>query len=328
MKLLDRYLQAIGILLPGAHRQDILAEVSEDIRSEVEAREGDLGRALNNEEVEAILNRWGNPAAVAARYLPHSYLIGPPLFPVYKFVLKIVTLCYLIPWLAVWGGLVIFDAGYRAAHPGWALVGTLGAWKDIAVTLFVIITVVFAVLDRLPWMARMLTEWKPRTLPPVRDPNRVPRFGAGSEAVFYSVLALWWLNVLRLPSIPELRISLDPGILYWPTLVGILAVIVSASVDVFRPEITHGRAIVRLAVEAYCVVIIAFLIGAGTLVRVDTSSLDAKSAEALIRTVTYTVRIILAVFGFGFVARSIQDLLRTIRRSPIQNPLFNGLTGA
>lgn len=328
MKLLDRYLQAIGILLPRAHRQDILAELSEDIRSEIEAGEEERGRSLTDDEIEAILKRWGNPAVVAARYQPNGYLIGPTLFPIYTFVLKILAFCYLIPWLVVWVGLVIFDAGYRAAHPGWALIGTLGTWKDIAVAQFVIVTLAFAALDRISWTRQILTDWQPRHLPAVRDPNRVSLWSSISEAVFYALLALWWLNVLRLPAIPELHLALDAGIFYWPALAGMIAVVAIASISAFRPEITRTRAIARLTVEGYCVVAIACLIGVPNLVHVDTSTLDAQSAEALTRTITYTVRIIFGVFGFGFVARSLQDLLRTLGRKPIQNAMFNGLTGA
>ena len=39
MELLDRYLQAVRFWLPKAQRDDIAAELSEDIRSQIEERE-------------------------------------------------------------------------------------------------------------------------------------------------------------------------------------------------------------------------------------------------------------------------------------------------
>src|SRR5260370_32357604 len=82
MELLDRYLQAVKFWLPKAQKQDIIAELSEDIRSQIEEKENELGRKLNEAEVEAILIQRGSPIVVANRYLPHRHCIGPFLFPV------------------------------------------------------------------------------------------------------------------------------------------------------------------------------------------------------------------------------------------------------
>ena len=52
-----------------------------DINSQIGGMETELGRKLNEAEVEAVLKRWGNPMLVAERYQPHRQLIGPALFP-------------------------------------------------------------------------------------------------------------------------------------------------------------------------------------------------------------------------------------------------------
>ncbi len=51
MELIDRYLQAVKFWLPKNQKQDIVAELSEDLRSQVEDREAELGRPLNEAEV-------------------------------------------------------------------------------------------------------------------------------------------------------------------------------------------------------------------------------------------------------------------------------------
>jgi hypothetical protein len=79
MELLDRYLQAIEFWLPKRQRQDIIAELSEDLRSQIEEKETELGRKLEDAEVEAILKRCGAPLEAASRYRPQQYLIGPAL---------------------------------------------------------------------------------------------------------------------------------------------------------------------------------------------------------------------------------------------------------
>lgn len=93
MDLLNRYLQAVKFWLPGSQQDDIAAELSEDIRSQIEEREAALGRKLNDDDLEQILKQRGRPLLVAEKYLPQKSLIGRVLFPAYRFVLKLVLLC-------------------------------------------------------------------------------------------------------------------------------------------------------------------------------------------------------------------------------------------
>ena len=82
---------------PKEGRDDILAELSEDLRAEIADDEESLGRPLTNDEMVQLLKRRGHPILVAAAYLPQRSLIGPALFPIYAFVLKIVALCFIAP---------------------------------------------------------------------------------------------------------------------------------------------------------------------------------------------------------------------------------------
>ena len=81
MELLDRYLHAVGFWLPRKQKEDILAELSEDLRSQIEEKEAELGRKLTEGDLEALLKQRGRPVLVANHYLPQQYLIGPVLFP-------------------------------------------------------------------------------------------------------------------------------------------------------------------------------------------------------------------------------------------------------
>ncbi len=86
MDLLDRYLQAVKFWLPKEQKQDIIAELSEDLREQVEDREAKLGRKLNESEVAEILKHRGRPVVVANQFRSQQHLIGPVLFPIYLFV--------------------------------------------------------------------------------------------------------------------------------------------------------------------------------------------------------------------------------------------------
>src|SRR5215471_17625660 len=95
MEILDRYLKAVAKALPEAQREDIIRELSEDIRSEMEDKQSELGRPLTEAEQQALLKQRGNPLLLAARYHQDDRrvafgreLIGPVLYPFYIKVLS------------------------------------------------------------------------------------------------------------------------------------------------------------------------------------------------------------------------------------------------
>lgn len=59
MELIDRYLQAVGFWLPRKQRQDILAELAEDLQSQIEEKEAGLNRKLSEAELESLLKEPG-----------------------------------------------------------------------------------------------------------------------------------------------------------------------------------------------------------------------------------------------------------------------------
>ncbi len=135
--LIDRYLQAVRFWLPKTNRQeDLLAELGEDLRSQIDDKETELGHPLDKAEMAAILKRCGSPMMVAGRLGPQRQLIGPALFPIYEFVLKMVLLWILVPVFVFivgpgesgrqgvgdWGSAVLQHFRrpmVRAVHRGW-----------------------------------------------------------------------------------------------------------------------------------------------------------------------------------------------------------------
>ena len=81
--LVDHYLLQLKRFLPAKQREDIAAELRESIRSAVEEREREQGRALTDVELNEMLGGFGHPIVVAGRYLPMQHLIGPDVFPLY-----------------------------------------------------------------------------------------------------------------------------------------------------------------------------------------------------------------------------------------------------
>lgn len=200
--LLSRYLQAVGFWLPRTTKEDILAEISEDLHSQIDDRAASLNRPLTEAEVADILKQRGRPAVVASSFLPQRQLIGPVMFPIYVFVLKIVGVCYLVPWLCVWLGFVIFDPSYLIRHGGGAFQG-LGTFWTLLWTIFGIVTFIFAILDRTSTRSKF-SDWDPRKLPRVHRKLR-NRKREDIGAFVFGILYLMWLAIV--PSFPFLIIG-------------------------------------------------------------------------------------------------------------------------
>lgn len=203
--LVGRYLQAVGFWLPREQKQDILAELSEDLHSQIKDRESQLGRAMTEEEVSDLLKQRGRPILVASQFLPQQRsLIGPALYPIYIFVLKIVALCYLIPWLMVWLGILLFHRAVAASHLSgeWHSIGSL--WT-VVFTQFGVVTIVFAVIDRVSVKSPCLSDWDPRKLPKVKVEATTKRRANAIAGLVCGVLGL--LYVLSIPQFPFLIIG-------------------------------------------------------------------------------------------------------------------------
>jgi hypothetical protein len=254
MELIDRYLQAVKFWLPKKQKQDIIAELSEDLRSQVEDREAALGRKLNESEVAAMLKQRGRPVLVANQFRPQQNLIGPVLFPIYVFVLEVVAAFYLLPWVLVWIAMAI----YRPAHFGPSLPAMVGSfWTSfwpMAFSMIGSVTIIFAILERVQQKSRFMEKWDPRKLPPVRDPNRIPLSNSIAELTANMVLFgwwLWWAGGRWYPTtvhFGSVTVTLAPvwRYFFWGYLVIYLVNIGVSAVNILRPYWTPERAALRL----------------------------------------------------------------------------------
>lgn len=267
MELIERYLQAVQFWLPKAQKHDIIAELSEDLRAQIEEKDTSLGRALSEAEVGAILMERGRPVLVANRFLPQEHLIGPVLFPIYTFVLKIVMASYLVPWALVWIGRMFYSPAYRADLLTDPVSAILSAWSSVwatAVLAFGAVTIVFAILERVQAKSRFMEKWEPRKLPAVRNPNVIPRAGASFELVVNAVgFVVWATNMYRpVAMISDIRISVSPMWLwfFWGFLLVSLVNSGLAAVNFMRPYWTTQRAISRLLSDAAGSVLFCWLL--------------------------------------------------------------------
>ena len=304
MELLDRYLQAIEFWLPKRQRQDIITELSEDLRSQVEEKETELGRKLEDAEVEAILKRCGSPLEVASRYRPQQYLIGPTLFPIYRFVLAVLLIGCVVPRFLIWLVFLLVDP----AHRGYLHMENL--WVTVLYFAF-FTTLAFAIAERSGVKLEALNTWSPRKLPPVRDPNRISRFGSLFEIAAAVVFNVWFVSLFWPRPIIDLygaQLTLTPAwrIFFWSFLFLAAANIAIAGVNLFRPYWTRRRASLRLVADGLGAGLFCGLLKAQVLFGISAPSLPAPKAIELtnvinlwmVRTLPWAIVTMLVILSF------------------------------
>jgi len=242
LELVDRYLQAVRFWLPKTRRQeDLLAELGEDLRSQIEDKETELGRALDNAEVSDILKRCGAPMVVASRLGPKRHLIGPSLYPVYEFVLKMVLLWILVPVFLF----IVGPATLASTNGDWGktILTTMGNLWSGAFIAAGVITLVFAVLERTHAIADINCKWDPSSLPPLEKPERKTSMFETVCELGFNVFGLTWL--LLVPQHPFLILGPASTFLtggpiwnrfYVPIVLLAVAVIIRAVVILVRPQ--------------------------------------------------------------------------------------------
>ena len=266
MDLIQRYLQAVKFLLPRAQQDDIVKELSEDIRSQMEDKETELARPLNEIDQAAILKQYGHPLIVASRYRqpPFQHLIGPALFPFYWFVLK--TLLWLALGVCVLNGIALLTSG----APLRQLLSGVLTFAHTALPAFGWVTLLFAVLDFLEAKFRLLDRlnrrWDPRSLPSLGKRTQVRRsesiFGlvAGTVYIFWLLAAPYYPLLIFGPAAPFLRLTPLWHQFYIPVIVLALGGLAQSAVNLARPHWTWLRAATRLVSNIVVLIILRFVL--------------------------------------------------------------------
>jgi hypothetical protein len=330
MELLDQYLKSVRSCLPAAQRDDIINELSENLRAQVEDKEDTLGRPLNEGEVEAILKQHGHPLVVASRYRQDQrsvafgpQIIGPVLFPFY---IRVLEFNLGLTGIAI---LIVLTALF-ASGKSITLVDSLPVFLYQFLIQFGVITVIFGLAEH-HW-SKFPDRWDPRGLKhpwhPVfaiktgeaggkQDSRRVSRFDSIAQFVALGI-SIGWLRVAqRFPFMifgPAAAFIKPAPIwhqFYWPVVLLALAGMVQAGVNLARPDWVRLPAIYRLVSNVAWITILIFLLKAGNWIVLK--DIPGASAESYRRTVEILNHsLIYALIGFSVVAA--YDIFRNLRR--------------
>jgi len=288
MDLVDSYVRAVAKALPEEQREDISREISEDIRSEMEERQRDLGRELTPREQEAMLKQRGNPLVLAARYRQDQRsltigreLIGPVLFPFYVKVLSF----NLGLTLVVIGGI------FLALHAGGEKLSFSQMFSTSLLQILIqlgIVTLIFSLVQRHlgkhpdHWhlkriggglaldlkthedikarIKRQMQGWGPE----------ISRFESISIIVASAVAIAWITGVQSYPFLilgpaaTFLKLAPIWYSVYFPILLLTVAEIVRAVINLARPDWIPFRMVYRIALNAGGLAVAYTLLRAGT----------------------------------------------------------------
>jgi len=158
MELLDRYLQAVKKHLPWQRQDDIIAELKANLEAQLEDKEAALGGHSPTTRqwlAEAI----GSPVQMAAPYQAQQYLIGPAIFPTYRYVLQLACTWAVVINVVVIGVKLAFEENTSPA--AW-----LEVLQHVPFTLLLTaawVTLIFAAIEFA--VAHSKTKWMPPRLP-------------------------------------------------------------------------------------------------------------------------------------------------------------------
>jgi cytochrome b561 len=330
LDLLERYLQAVKPLLPRKAQEDILRELSENIRCQMEEKEAELGRPLTDAEQEELIKQHGHPVVVAARYRRPQYLIGPGVFPFYWLTLRIAAAGALIVRFVVEIVMALVSP-----DPPHAILPALLTVPSVLVPVFFWITAAFAAFEICSSFMSMSwkTSWSPRSLPVTGTPaGTVARTESVALIIFGAAAIVWWQAV---PAAPFLVLGPAAGIialgpvwttLHWPILLLTAAAVAQACVDLARPQLTPSRVKIRLAMQAVGLGILCLVLRAGTWIVVALGVQDPARYISVVRilnqTLFYCFLLGLIVEGVRFIWNCLQQFRAVPSFTTMNQPPF------
>ncbi len=209
MELLDRYLQAVRKHLPWQRQDDIIAELRAHLESQLEDKQAELGRPLTPAEAEEWISSLGSPVRMAAPYQPQQYLIGPTIYPVYLYILRLASMWAIVVYAVVSTVTIVLTSsanGQTVAEAAFRLPFVLiqvAAWVTVAFAAIEFVAVRHP--DKCPPpIAGLYAKWSPRDLPPLEPPaapgqKRRTYAHAVAEVIFGFIFLAWLLVVPRHP---------------------------------------------------------------------------------------------------------------------------------
>ncbi|WNS76179.1 hypothetical protein RRV45_03965 [Bacillus sp. DTU_2020_1000418_1_SI_GHA_SEK_038] len=272
MNLIEVYIQEVTRRLPEKSRSDIALE----LRSTIEDM---LPDDHSEEDVKAVLEKLGNPAALASGYRDQPmHLIGPRYFDVYvsllKMILPIAAVVALISMIAK------YFIGYNGEEGIVNVVLTImgeGVWKiiEVGIQTFFWLTLVFALIERMDKgkdqqpLSASFKKWTPDDLknisyiPKKKAIKKCEVFGSFMWTAIWATLYFYANHLVGIyrggGDQLEFKIpAFNQEVLfqYWPVVLIVIALeIILALYKLIKGQWTKKIAIFNTAVELFATIV-------------------------------------------------------------------------
>lgn len=198
--LIERYLAEVGHNLPAKLRLDVQRELRSALQDELDGRGLAAEAAGDQAAIAGLLQEFGAPEQIAARYQPDRQLIGPAAYPAFRLTFSIATVVITIVYL-VGLGIQLYQGDFSLAR----FARFLAEYAQTLLFNFGVVAAAFALLDRFGWIkpASAQADWNPQRLPAVKDPDRVRRPELLSSLFFLLAAVVivnffpQWISMLR-----------------------------------------------------------------------------------------------------------------------------------
>ena len=197
MELIDRYVHQVGRRLPKRLRDDVKVELRSLLLDTLEERTGRQAgdeSAFSEDDQVALLEEFGPPAQMAAKYQPvPRHIIGPKVYDLYLIVVAAVIGAGLLATVVSTAVSKLYATSVSVEVLG--LLGqALERFFGIALSGIGSTTLVFAVLERvIPDHEFKLDdeeEWNPRDLPVIEERYQVKPAGLIVQIAFLALLLI------------------------------------------------------------------------------------------------------------------------------------------
>ncbi len=272
MNLIEVYIQEVTGRLPEKNREDIALELQSII-------EDMLPDDYNEEDVNVILEKLGNPAALASGYRDQPmHLIGPRYFDVYASLLKMI-----LP-IAATISLISVIAEYFIGYPAEETVINVfldiigfGIWKiiEVGIHTFFWLTLVFAIIERTDKgkdqqpLSTSLKKWTPedlKNIPYIPKKKAITKLEVFGYLMWTAIWATLYFYANHLVGIYEgggdglefviPALNQDVLLHYWPIVLIIIAIEIGLSLyKLIKKQWTKKMAIFTTALELIATVV-------------------------------------------------------------------------
>ena len=337
MEMLDRYINEVVKNLPRRQRSDIGSEIRSTLEDMLEERSQEAGKPVDAAMLAEVLRSYGSPASVASTYKAERYLVGPQLYPLFSFVVKIV--------LAVLGVLALVGLGIGLAggEPEVARIlkaigSSIANFYSVALGALGNIVLVFAILERvLPDKEKRAADpfdekWEPQDLMKAPAPDAVSLWEP-VLAILFSFIALVIFNfypqilsytpslndfgsrpLVFFPILSDAFFRLLPWLnLQWVLQIGLNMLLLR------RRRWSAGARLVYVGIEVLGIGILIAMLRGPSLLNLSPEALAAwptvmdgiKQLTGFLNTI---IRVVLYVAVFGSVIEVIKSLSRLVTR--------------